>query len=300
MDKLFQRISLKMLRYFYEVACCGQFTRAAEQLSVTKSPLSSQIKELEQLLGVSLFERHTRLVVLTAAGRQMKLECERVFGTLESGLYRVQQVEREQSGTLNIGLMSSIFWAGFGDALQQIKTSFPDCRYTMLEMAPEKQIQGLLTGQIDLGLVRYADTQNVAPLSCTILFSETMWVAMSAQNPLHACSTLSLSQLAGEKMVMLSRDNSASTAMIVQSCRQQGFLPDIVQEVVEPNTVLAIVSTSDSLSLVPASYRHLRWGNVCFIPLRETIRADICAVYNPERSGSQVHGLIQSLKERLA
>ncbi|WP_242011133.1 helix-turn-helix domain-containing protein [Vibrio furnissii] len=62
---LSQRITLKMLRYFYQVAQCQQFSQAAEQLNITKSPLSAQIKELEQALGVVLFERDTRNVRLT-------------------------------------------------------------------------------------------------------------------------------------------------------------------------------------------------------------------------------------------
>ena len=63
------RVTLKMLRYFHAVACHGHFSRAAEQLNVSKSPLSAQIKERESVLGLALFERHTRQVSLTATGR---------------------------------------------------------------------------------------------------------------------------------------------------------------------------------------------------------------------------------------
>ncbi len=121
MSTLSQRITLKMLRYFHQVAQCQQFSQAAEQLNITKSPLSAQIKELEHALGVVLFERDTRNVRLTTAGKQLNQECERIFDVLETSLNRVTQSAREEQATLNLGLMSSIFWAGFGDALHQLQ-----------------------------------------------------------------------------------------------------------------------------------------------------------------------------------
>lgn len=72
------RVTLKMLRYFHEVASQGHFSRAALRLNVSKSPLSAQIKELESLLGVTLFERHTRQVNLTPTGCLLQAECDRL------------------------------------------------------------------------------------------------------------------------------------------------------------------------------------------------------------------------------
>ena len=273
-----QKVTLKMLRYFYQVSKTQNFSRAAEQLNITKSPLSTQIKELEHLLGVELFVRNTRHVELTIAGKQLANECQTIFDVVSHALDRVQQQHRNDSQTLNIGLMSSIFWAGFGDALHSLQTDFPAAQFNLIEMSPHQQKQALIDGKIELGLVRYADTINADSLITVPLFAEEMVVAVPFEHVLAKQSAISLATLQKERFVMLSKDNSASTQWIIEHCQQAGFYPDIVQQVIEPNTLLAVISTRKVLSIVPKSYAAMAWPHVHFIPLQEQIPADICAL----------------------
>ena len=278
MDNATQRITLKMLRYFYQVAQTENFSLAAQQLNITKSPLSAQIRELEQSMEVELFLRDTRNVQLTPAGKQLQKECRLIFDVLDTSISRVKQRYRVDHQTINIGLMSSIFWAGFGDALYQLQQRYPATKYNLIEMSPGKQKQALEQGRIDIGLVRYADTVNVAPLTMTSLYREKMMVALPEHHLLANHKLLSLNHLTEQEFVMLSRENSSSTDWIIQRCQQSGFHPNIVQQVVEPNTLLAVISTRGILSIVPESYASLAWPHVRFIPLREVIAADICAL----------------------
>ena len=278
MDFATQRVTLKMLRYFYQVAHTENFSLAAQQLNITKSPLSAQIRELEQLMEVELFLRDTRNVQLTPAGKQLQKECRLIFDVLDTSISRVKQRYRVDHQTINIGLMSSIFWAGFGDALYQLQQRYPATKYNLIEMSPEKQKLALEQGRIDIGLVRYADTVNVAPLTMTSLYREKMMVALPEHHPLANHKLLTLNHLSEQEFVMLSRENSSSTDWIIQRCQQSGFHPNIVQQVVEPNTLLAVISTRGILSIVPESYASLAWPHVRFIPLREMIAADICAL----------------------
>lgn len=130
------RVTLKMLRYFHAVASQGHFSRAALQLNVSKSPLSAQIKELESLLGLALFERHTRQVSLTATGWLLQAECALLFDVLESGLNRVVQAGRMERNQIRIGLVSSIFWAGFGEVIRQCHQRHPEFEITFTELSP--------------------------------------------------------------------------------------------------------------------------------------------------------------------
>ncbi|GAA5644924.1 LysR substrate-binding domain-containing protein [Vibrio proteolyticus] len=278
MSSLSNRISMKMLRYFLKVAETGHFSRAAEQLNITKSPLSTQIKELETLLGSDLFERDSRNVRLTPAGAQLRNECVSLFDQLDRSLNKVQQVARQDIQSIHLGLMSSIFWAGFGEALGQLSRQHPHIRINLLESAPSQQLTALRDHRIDMGLVRYADAQRSPHLQCVTLLEENMVVALPAHHPLSGKTQLSLKELTQESFVMLSQHNSASTDLIIRHCEQLGFTPDVVQQVIEPNTVVAVVATSELLSVVPASYQGLSWSNVRFVALKEQIRADICAV----------------------
>lgn len=285
------RVTLKMLRYFYAVASHGHFSRAAEQLNVSKSPLSAQIKELESVLGLVLFERHTRQVSLTATGRLLLDECALLFDMLESGLNKVVQAGRMERNQIRIGLVSSIFWAGFGEVIRQCHRIHPEFEISFTELSPEKQKQALASKEIDLGLARFADTFNIHPLRAESIYREPMVLAVSDEHPLRDRKRVSLSELAGERFVLMSRANSASTDLIINSCLVEGFYPQLSQEVVEPNTLMAVVATSWQIALAPASYGRQKWPHVRFIRLEQAIPADLCVLYAPhsaEQSASPV------------
>ncbi|SJL84175.1 LysR substrate-binding domain-containing protein [Vibrio palustris] len=290
-------ITLKMLRYFNEVATQANFSAAAVKLNVTKSPLSAQIKALEAQLGVILLQRDTRNVALTDAGKQLQEECRLIFDVLDTSINRVQQRHRHTQSTINIGVMSSIFWAGFGQAFYEMQQHFATITFNLIELSPEQQKRALQEGRIDIGFVRHADTHNIAPLQATVIFKESMVVALTEHHCLAQHPHISLTQLSQDAFVMLNHTNSASTNLINQRCQLAGFYPNIIQEVTDPNTLLAVVSTRNAVSIVPKSYANLTWPHVTFLPLQETIYADICALTIPQTT-QQVSQQTSSIIER--
>lgn len=294
------RVTLKMLRYFHEVARCGHFSRAAEQLNVSKSPLSAQIKELETVLGLTLFERHTRQVHLTATGRLLMDECSLLFDVLESGLNKVVQAGRMERNQIRIGLVSSIFWAGFGEVIRQCHRLHPEYEISFTELSPEKQKQALASKEIDIGLARFADTFNIHPLQAESVYRESMVLAVSDEHPLRDRKRVSLTELAGERFVLMSRANSASTDLIIDTCLMEGFYPQLTQEVVEPNTLMAVVATSQQVALAPASYAHQKWPHVRFVRLEQAIPADVCVLYAPQMAGAPVSPVIRDFIDTMS
>jgi len=295
------RVTLKMLRYFHAVANHGHFSRAAQQLNVSRSPLSAQIKELESLLGLALFERHTRQVSLTATGRLLQAECTLLFDVLESGLNRVVQAERMERNQIRIGLVSSIFWVGFGEVIRQCHQRYPEFEITFTELSPERQKQALASKEIDLGLARFADTVNIHPLLAETVYRESMVLVVSDEHPLRDRKRLSLPELAGEQFVLMSRANSSSTDLIINTCLVEGFYPHLNQEVIEPNTLMAVVATSQQVALVPASYARQKWPHVRFIRLEQAIPADLCVLYAPPGDGQSaaIRHFIDTMSEQM-
>ncbi|PJG59999.1 LysR family transcriptional regulator [Aeromonas cavernicola] len=275
------RVTLKMLRYFHAVAQHGHFSRAAEQLNVSKSPLSAQIKELETILGVALFERHTRQVSLTPSGRLLQDECTVLLDVLESGLNKVMQAGRMERNQIRIGLVSSIFWAGFGEVIRQCHRRHPEYEIIFTELSPEKQKQALASNEIDIGLARFADTINIHPLLAERIYREPMVLVVSDEHPLRDRKRVALAELASERFVLMNRTNSASTDFIINACLVEGFYPQLNQEVIEPNTLMAVVATSLQVALVPASYGRQKWPHVRFIRLEQALPADLCVLYAP-------------------
>ncbi|KZK75342.1 HTH-type transcriptional regulator BenM [Pseudovibrio sp. W64] len=273
------RITLRMLRYFHQVSVSGHFGRAAEELHISKSPMSIQIKELEVALGLSLFQRDSRNVSLTAAGRVLKRECEQIFNTLDYAITNTQRQGRAENSTLSIGMVSSAFLDGFANLLSDFKSKHPDCSLNFTELAPNQQKEALDGGIIDLGICRYGDTLNEPALNSKVLVRENLTLAVPSTHPLKDRRVVGLEELKDEEMAVLDRSMSNSTPFLIARCKDQGFYPKAAFEVQEPSTLLALVASGQAIALVSDCFRSQKSKNVRFIRLKEDIPADLCAIY---------------------
>lgn len=290
-----ERISMKMLRYFYVVSHSQNLTQAAERLHISKSPLSAQIRELEAILGVELFNREHRSVQLTSTGMLLRQECQSIFEVMDSSINKVTQYAREKQGHLRLGIVSSVFLAGFGNACQQLKKQYPSIQFEFIEQSPKQQKVALINNEIDIGLVRYADTVDIEPLESCNLFSEPMALVLPDSHPFSQRDQLCLSELAEEEFVMMSQTNSASAHLVINHCIKEGFLPKIIQEVIEPMTLMNMINSHQGISIVPQSFSHQPWQHVRFIELKQNICANICAIYHPQKMTLERQSLIQFL-----
>ena len=290
-----ERLSMKMLRYFYVASHSQNLTQAAERLHISKSPLSAQMRELEAILSVELFNREQRSIQLTAAGVLLRQECQSIFEVIERSVNKVTQFERETQGHLRFGIVSSIFWASFGYACQQLKKQYPKIQFEFIELSPQRQKVALFNNEIDIGFVRYADTLNITPLESSDLYCESMSIALPDKHRLSGRKQLCLSDLANEQFVMMSQKNSASALLVVEHCIKEGFIPHIVQEVVEPMTLMNVIENHEGISIVPHSFSRQSWKHIRFVELKQHIPANICAVYHPQKITEDKQALIQSL-----
>ncbi len=275
------KLTLKMLRYFYVLSQTRHFGRAAERLNITPSPLSNQIRELESLLGVTLFRRDSRNVALTEAGEALHGECRHLFRQMEHGLNRVRRVGQAQRSVLKMGLVSSAFWSGLGSHLTRFQQQHPDLQLDLQELNPQAQKRWLEEGRIDMGLVRFADAINIHPLKATALSDEDFVVALAEDHPLAGHRRLSLKDLRECEVSMLNRKNSASADLFLSECRKQGVLPRMGKEFVEPSTLMAFIGYSGHITLVPSGFANHHWEQVRLIPLKERIGAGLYAIYDP-------------------
>ncbi|CAM3426616.1 LysR family transcriptional regulator [Parendozoicomonas haliclonae] len=278
------RITIRMLKYFLAVADNQHFGKAAEQLNVSKPPLSTKIRELEEVLGTTLFLRDSRNVQLTATGKLLKEECDRIFALMDSSINTIIKAERSQKNIINIGLVSSAFWTNFLTDIYDFQKSYPSYEFNFIEMSPMEQKENLLNNTIDIGIARHADCWNIHPLSYSSITSESMMAALPDNHRLKSRKRLSLVELKDEKMVVMSRSQSSQTQLVIESCQAAGFHPMIHHEVKEPHTMLAFVTAGRAIAIVPASFKYHKWKHVRFIPINEQIPAGLVALYN--KSGS--------------
>ena len=259
-----EQVELRHLRYFLAVAETLHFTRAAERLGIAQPPLSQQIKRLEQLVGHPLFERTTRGVKLTLAG---KLLAERARGTLnrvEDDLAQVRRLGRGEEGTLTVGFPGSVMFTDvLPQTIQGFRGHYPGVALRLRELTTSALIAALLDGSMDVALLRDGDpTQGI---ELHPLMKEQFVAVLPAKHPLAKKPRVDLAKLAREPFLLFSRSNGPlAYDRTVQCCERNGFRPNIVQEAPQWATVVRLVAAGVGVSLAPAGLGTLAiQGAVC-------------------------------------
>ena len=139
-------MELRHLRYFVVVAQEVNFTRAAQRLRIAQPALSSQIKKLEQELGVRLFERAGRGVRLTEAGQLLLQEARHHFAQIEQTVRAVQETGYGEVGRLSLGFIPAASNSVLPPILREFRNRFPKVELFLREMMPDKAVQELHDG----------------------------------------------------------------------------------------------------------------------------------------------------------
>lgn len=262
-------MELRHLRYFVAVATERNFTRAAEKLGIAQPPLSRQIRELEDMHGVQLFDRDSRPVALTPAGRLLLDYAERVLGAvaqMDGALERFKSGKRRQ---YRFGFVGSTIYGPVPSLIRQFRTAAPSLEVELIEMNTVSQIAALKEGRIDAGLGRL--TVEDPAIQRHVVAHEELVVALWASHPLAAhADPLSLADLERERLILFPRDPRPSYAdQVMTIFHDHGLQPQDLREVLELQTALGLVSAEAGISLVPSSIQRLRRDDIVYRPIRE-------------------------------
>ncbi|HEY0171929.1 MAG TPA: LysR substrate-binding domain-containing protein [Pyrinomonadaceae bacterium] len=261
-----QSIELRHLRYFAAVAEELHFGRAAERIGIAQPPLSQQIKSLEELVGYPLFERRPQ-VRLTTAGEALLEVARRTLAQVEEGLELTRRAGRGEAGKISVGFAASILTTALPEILRTYREQYPGVELRLRELSSAAQAAALADGSIDVGFVREAVVQG-SDLVCEPILREEFVAVLPPSHSLAEREQLPLGDMAGEPFVHFPRAVApALYDQIADACRRAGFRPRVVQEAQEWLTILGLVEAGLGVSLVPASFRRLRWGGVQYRPL---------------------------------
>jgi DNA-binding transcriptional LysR family regulator len=147
-------LELRHLSYFVAVAEELNFRRAAERLRVAQPAVSARIKALEAKLDVRLFERTTRSVLLTPAGRVFLAEARSLLGAASQAEQSARKAHHGIVGTLRLGVIASATSPRLAEVLRHFHQSFPGVQLALVELTSPEQLRRLRAGELDLGLLR--------------------------------------------------------------------------------------------------------------------------------------------------
>jgi DNA-binding transcriptional LysR family regulator len=256
-------MELRHLRYFVAVAEERNFTRAAERLHIAQPPLSRQIQQLEEDLGVVLIEKGSRPLRLTEAGQFFLAHARPLLDQvrdLKAMTQRVGKLER----TLSLGFVASTLYGQLPEIVRRYRERYPEVEVTLHEMTTVEQLKALKEGRIDVGFGRLKSEDP--SIRRIVLREERMMVALSPGHRLAAgTGALRLTELVHEKLLVYPKAPRPSFAdQVMKVFGEANLAPDHVTEVRELQIAIGLVAAGQGIALVPESVQGMHHRNVAY------------------------------------
>jgi len=262
-------VESRQLRYFVAVARERNFTRAAEKLHMAQPPLSRQIQQLEAEFGVTLFNRGSRPLALTDAGRLLFEQAVQVLDRMDEMKAMARRLLEAEKPRFSIGFVASTLYGYLPEVIRRYRDARPGVELTLLELTTMEQIAALKEGRIDVGFGRIPfDDPGIER---ALLRNEKLCAALHLTHPLASrTGLLRLEELAGDALVVYPKSPRPSYAdQVLALFRERGLKPLVVHEVREMQTALGLVAAESGVCVVPASIERLRRDNVVYRRLDE-------------------------------
>ncbi len=292
-------MELRHLRYFVAVAQEMHFGRAAIRLNISQPPLTQQIHNLEEELGVSLFDRSNRKVQLTAEGELFLKRAESILHQVERATTEVKRSALGEMDTLVIGYMGSAILREIISNIKLFRHNYPSVKLDFVIMRSDEQYEALLDGKIDAGFVDL----SVQPMSdrfashhvdFDLVVHERLCVALQLDHHLSKREFIDIAELKNEDFVTLQRHLFPSNYdKVVSQCEQAGFSPKITAMSEQTDVLLAYVATGVGIALVPSCTESSWNKEVCFVPLQQSAFVDVHLISSADNKSKSLSALRQ-------
>ncbi|WP_417358027.1 LysR family transcriptional regulator [Flavobacterium sp.] len=281
-------MELRHLRYFLAVAEELSFTKASEKLFISQPPLSRQIKELENELGAILFERNNKKVILTEAGKYFRDEIVGQLQNLESIVLMTKKISENVNGEFRVGYISSTFSDKITKLVKFLTEKYPFLKIKLYEVSTVKQILALEQNKLNLGIIR-------APLISTKISSKVWFkdsYSLVFNNTLNK-NVKSLIDVKDNAFVFFNKDYAPIYYnSLVEICSQYGFLPNVVHESNNINSIIQLVRNGLGVSIVPSSLKNSHiFSELSFLDLDYKFSTDVLLA-TPKNEESEITDLV--------
>lgn len=285
---------LRHLRYALAVADHCSFRRAAEALGVHQSALSRRVRDLEDRVGVSLFERGRDGVRPTAAGEALLRDIRRSIGALERTIERAGAMGRAEHGRLLIGYAGSLASARMLRLLTCLNTQVADVELHLTEGITTNLIQSLFDRRIDVALLR--TPVNPPGLDILPLWREEILLAVGESHPIAKLPAVTPQHLRRQRLLVAHCNDWTDAHRAIQ----QELGPDLRMTFHECHreAILMLVAAGFGLAIVGSSAAHVPFAGVAFVPLKAPLPAlEVTAAWSPNADNPALRRFLGVLRQ---
>lgn len=262
------RMELRHLRYFVAVAEEQNVTRAAARLHVSQPPLSRQVRDLEDELGIALFEHGAKSVRLTEAGHVFLNEARAVLQRVEQALQTIKAVASGQQGEIHVGYAPSLTVEVLPRALRRFQEANPNIRVHLHDLSTQEMLSGLREAKLQVGLMIQMSPKVMKGLLFQELRRYAVCVAVNPAHPLARMQKVGLEQVANERLITYTvADYPEYHAWLVDLFSTVKRSPQIAEEHDSATSLIASVEAGRGVALVQQGFDCLTGPRLKVRPL---------------------------------
>ncbi len=286
------QIELRHLRYFQAVAEDLHYRKAAERLYISQPGLSRQIRQMEEELGVKLFERNNRNVKLTTAGEYFYKESNQMLKNLETVFGHTKLLEQGVEGDLHIGYIGSSMQNIIPELLIAIKNESPTIRFSLEEINSQDQIDALLSHEIDIGFGRLERVPR--PLQTKTVLDDTFSLVLPKDHPISEDNFESLKQFKEDPFILFEpRYSQTYYEKVMQLFDDHNFSPITTHNTINAMSIYRLVENNFGVSIVPTSLKLGYDMNIKFIELKNIPqRTSLQVIWNTKNSNPVLENIL--------
>lgn len=288
-------ISLRQLRAFLAVARQRHFRRAAEHLHLSQPAVSRHIAELEAELGIRLFDRSTREVVPTDAGRYLEGAIERVLDELEGVLEHVHSEGERRRGKIRIASVPTLSASLMPACIADCARDYPELTIQLHDQAQTLVLDSVRGGEVDFGIA--IEPPESGDFDSEVIMHDPFFLVCRPDHPLAQLKAVSWKKLQGQPLVLLDY-SSGSRRLIDQALLKHGIEALVVQQTGHTHTAFRMVESGLGISITPGLSSPP--STLALRPLAPTERRAVTLIRRHQRSLSPLAALVWNRLRELA
>lgn len=278
-------ITIEQIQYFLAVKKYNGFSTAANELCISQSSLSKQIKALEKELDTTLFDRTSRVTSLTEAGEDFYIYALKFLDDYNNIIQAMRRHSSSKKFTLKLGTIAVLTQYGLTSTIASFKNNYPNIDINIFEDENDAILNMLIKSEIDFAIVRDfnlpRDVFDVTPLA-----EDELVVVTSNNHAFTKKKYLSFNDLKDENFIIC--EKSGVFDICVKECNKLGFTPNVVHNINKIETILGLVSEGLGITLIVNNVlKPFSNSNISVHPLKTPINSNLALVSNKNTKDSK-------------
>ena len=204
--------TLRQIRYFIAAAEAGQLSKAAMEVNVSQSAITTAVKSLEALIGTALFDRHSGGVSLTYEGSLFLNHARGIINSVEEAIRIPRRVQQDVRGSFNLAVTYTVAGYFLPPLLSRFTHAFPNAVVNLIEADRQSIEQGLISGTFDLAVMLTSNIINHDELSHSVMLRSRRRLWLNEGHRFVNNKLITLEEISQEPYIMLTVDEASNTA----------------------------------------------------------------------------------------